>query len=45
VVFTPAADTQGEGLTAIAHEPPPNRRGERQPIEVGGVSLRPDPAG
>ena len=45
VAFTTATDTQGEGLTAIAHEPPPNRRRERQPIEVGGVSLRPAPAG
>jgi hypothetical protein len=41
VAFTTAADAQGEGLIAIAHEPPPDRRGERQPIEVGGVRLRP----
>jgi len=45
VAFTTAADTRREGLIAIAHEPPPDRRGERQPIEVGGVSLRPVPAG
>src|SRR5262249_8501395 len=45
VAFTTAADTQGEGLIAIAHEPPRDRRGERQPIELGGVSLRPVPAG
>jgi predicted enzyme related to lactoylglutathione lyase len=41
VAFTPAADARDEGLVAIAHEPPPDRGGERQPIEVGGVSLRP----
>jgi hypothetical protein len=41
VAFTTAADAQGEGLIAIAHEPPPDRRGERQPIEVGGVRLSP----
>jgi hypothetical protein len=41
VAFTTAADPRAEGLIAIAHEPPPDRPGERQPIEVGGVSLRP----
>jgi hypothetical protein len=45
VAFTTAADTRHEGLIAIAHEPPPDRRGKRQPIEVGGVSLRPVAAG
>ena len=45
VLFTTAADAQGEGLIAIAHEPPPARRGERQATEVGGVSLRPVRAG
>jgi len=45
VAFTTAADARGEGLIAIAHEPPPDRPGERRPLEVGGVSLRPVPAG
>ena len=45
VAFTTAADAQGEGLVAIAHEPAPAGGGERQAIEVGGVSLRPVPAG
>src|SRR5262249_40172314 len=45
VAFTTAAAAPGEGLIGIAHEPPPARRGERQPIEVGGVSLRPVAAG
>jgi hypothetical protein len=45
VAFTTAADAQREGLIAIAHEPPPDRHGEREPIDVGGVSLRPVPVG
>jgi Glyoxalase-like domain len=44
VVFTTAADAPSEGLIAISHEPPPGRRGERQSIVVGGVSLLPVPA-
>jgi hypothetical protein len=45
VAFAAAAHAREEGLSAIAHEPPPDRRGERQLLDVGGVSLRSVPAG
>ncbi len=40
VRFAAADDARGEGLVEIAVELPPERRGGRTSIEVGGVRLR-----
>jgi hypothetical protein len=41
VRFIAAEDERAEGLVEIAVEHPPERRGEREAIELGGVRLRP----
>jgi hypothetical protein len=41
VAFTAAGDERAEGLVEIAFEPSPDRRDQSEPIELGGVSLRP----
>jgi Glyoxalase-like domain len=40
VTFTPAEDERAEGLVEIALELPPERRRERDAVELGGVCVR-----